>query len=120
MWHGGERRESREDVGSAPSVRIPYRVRRTEVRDPFDGHQLRMEFDVMRKDGAAPQDDSRRCVYTASRIVMSAHGVPGLLDQMTRLQAALTLPGGAEPQAAEPAPSRRGARRGWGVEGGAE
>ncbi|HEX4712838.1 hypothetical protein [Phenylobacterium sp.] len=56
----------------------------------FDGHQLRMEFDVMRKDGAAPQDDSRRCVYTASRIVMSAHGVPGLLDQMTRLQAALT------------------------------
>jgi hypothetical protein len=68
----------------------------------FDGHQLRMEFDVVRKDGAAPQDDSRLCVYTASRIVMSAHGVPGLLDQMTRLQAALSPCDGAEAGAVEP------------------
>lgn len=61
----------------------------------FDGHQLRMEFDVLRKDGAAPEDDARGWTYTASRIVMSAHGVPALLDQMTRLQAALASPGAA-------------------------
>jgi hypothetical protein len=69
----------------------------------FDGHQLRMEFDVVRKDGEAPQDDSRAWIYTASRIVMSAHGVPALLDQMARLQAALDAKptGGGE---AGPAP----------------
>jgi hypothetical protein len=74
----------------------------------YDGHQLRLEFDVVRKDGAAPEDDSRKWVYTASRIVMSAHGVPGLLDQMTRLQAALTSRAAAAPQAAEPVPQWKG------------
>nr|MEA2797743.1 hypothetical protein [Phenylobacterium sp.] len=68
----------------------------------YDGHVLRMEFDVVRKDGQAPEDDSRNWVYTASRIVMSAHGVPALLDQMSRLQAALAARAAAEPQAAEP------------------
>ena len=68
----------------------------------YDGHQLRMEFDVVRKDGQAPEDDSRNWVYTASRIVMSAHGVPALLDQMSRLQAALAPRAAPEPQAAEP------------------
>ena len=80
----------------------------------FDGHQLRMEFDVVRKDGAAPDDDSRRWVYTASRIVMSAHGVPALLDQMTRLQAALAPRGGAEPEAAEPVLQWKGREAGVG------
>jgi hypothetical protein len=68
----------------------------------YDGHQLRMEFDIVRKDGAAPEDDSRRWVYTASRIVMSAHGVPALLDQMARLQAAIAPRPAADPDAAEP------------------
>lgn len=71
----------------------------------FDGHQLRMEFDVVRKDAAAPQDDSRQWVYTASRLVMSAHGVAGLLDQMTRLKAALdpqAAPDAAQAREAEP------------------
>ncbi|WP_372785768.1 hypothetical protein [Phenylobacterium sp.] len=64
----------------------------------FDGHQLRMEFDVVRKDGAAPEDESRHWTYTASRLVMSAHGVPAMLDQMARLQAAIA------PRAAAAAP----------------
>jgi len=66
----------------------------------FDGHQLRLEFDVLRKDAAAPEDDSRRWVQTASRIVISAHGVPALLDQMARLRAALAARGA--PTTAEP------------------
>src|SRR5437879_3250901 len=74
----------------------------------YDGHQLRMEFDIVRKDAAAPDDDSRRWVYTASRIVMSAHGVPALLDQMSRLQA------GADPVRRGRA---RGRRAGAAVEG---
>jgi len=67
----------------------------------FDGHQLRLEFDVVRKDAAAPNDESRHWTYTASRIVMSAHGVPALLDQMARLQAALAERG-APPREPEP------------------
>ncbi|HEY8004172.1 MAG TPA: hypothetical protein VIE16_08090 [Phenylobacterium sp.] len=73
----------------------------------FDGHQLRMEFDVVRKDATAPEDDSRQWVYTASRLVMSAHGVAGLLDQMTRLKEALNPQGAAapaEPRDREPEP----------------
>jgi len=77
---------------------MPRRVDVSEVTEvfvdelrflTFDGHQLRMEFDVLRKDGGAPDDDSRAWTYTASRIVMSAHGVPALLDQMIRLNQAL-------------------------------
>jgi len=80
---------------------MPRRVDVSEVTEvfvdelrflTFDGHQLRMEFDVVRKDGGAPDDDSRAWTYTASRIVMSAHGVPAMLDQMMRLNRALTQP----------------------------
>jgi hypothetical protein len=77
---------------------LPRRVDVSEITEvfvdelrflTFDGHQLRMEFDVVRKDGGSPEDDSRAWTYTASRIVMSAHGVPALLDQMLRLNQAL-------------------------------
>jgi hypothetical protein len=61
----------------------------------FDGHQLRLEFDVVRKDGGAPEGEGATWAYAASRIVMSAHGVPALLDQMARLQAALEARGEA-------------------------
>ena len=103
-------------------TREPRRVDVAEVIEVFvdelrylnyDGHVLRMEFDVVRKDGQAPEDDSRNWVYTASRIVMSAHGVPGLLDQMARLQAALA-PRGGEPQAAEPVLQWKGREAGVG------
>jgi hypothetical protein len=91
---------------------MPRRVDVSEVTEvfvdelrflTFDGHQLRMEFDVVRKDGGAPDDDSRAWTYTASRIVMSAHGVPALLDQMMRLNQALSQRGEAGPAAPEPA-----------------
>ena len=37
----------------------------------FDGHQLRMEFDVLRRDAAsAGNDDTRQWAYTACRLVM--------------------------------------------------
>jgi hypothetical protein len=81
----------------------------------FDGHQLRLEFDVIRKDGASPEDESRHWAYTASRIVMSAHGVPALLDQMARLQAALSERGAAEPQALEAEPVLQWKGRGSGM-----
>ena len=102
---------------------MPRRVDVSEVTEvfvdelrflTFDGHQLRMEFDVLRKDGGAPDDDSRAWTYTASRIVMSAHGVPALLEQMMRLSQALSQRGEAGPATPEPAlqwkgetPSRR-------------
>ena len=90
---------------------LPRRVDVSEVTEvfvdelrflTFDGHQLRMEFDVLRKDGGAPEDESRAWTYTASRIVMSAHGVPALLDQMARLQQALTERGAVAPMPPEP------------------
>jgi hypothetical protein len=80
----------------------------------YDGHQLRLEFDVIRKDGGAPDDEGRLWAYTASRIVMSAHGVPALLDQMARLQSALAEREGGEGQRpqAEPVLQWKGRREG--------
>ena len=74
----------RVDVSEIPEVFVAEQRFLT-----FDGHQLRMEFDVVRKDGGSPEDDSRAWTYTASRIVMSAHGVPALIEQMIRLNQAL-------------------------------
>lgn len=54
----------------------------------FDGHQLRMEFDVIRRD-AASGEDARQWAYTACRLVLSANGVPDLIDQIGRLGEAL-------------------------------
>jgi hypothetical protein len=66
----------------------------------FDGHQLRLEFDVLRADATnAGGDDARQWAYTACRLVMSANGVGDLLDQMARLGEALRKDAktGAEP-----------------------
>jgi hypothetical protein len=48
----------------------------------FDGHVLKLEFDVLRHDPA--EGGGKGWLYTAARVVMSAGGVPDLLDQMTR------------------------------------
>jgi hypothetical protein len=99
----------RVDVAEIPEVFVDQLRYLT-----FDGHVLRMEFDVVRKDGAAPEDDSRNWLYTASRVVMSAHGVPALLDQMARLQAALAPHAAAEPQGTEPVLQWKGREAGVG------
>ena len=64
----------------------------------FDGHQLRMEFDVIRRDGASGET-ARQWAYTACRLVVSANGVPDLLDQMSRLSGALRNPQSGASQA---------------------
>jgi hypothetical protein len=91
------------DAGGLPIYRVmAFEAGRAWVAAAEGAPARAMPFDIVRKDGAAPEDDSRRWVYTASRIVMSAHGVPALLDQMARLQAAIAPRPAADPDAAEP------------------
>jgi len=48
----------------------------------FDGHVLKLEFDVLRHDPA--EGGGKGWLYTAARVAMSAEGLPDLLDQMAR------------------------------------
>ena len=78
-------------VAKRQAVSAPVHVDLPEVSEvyvdrlrglSFDGHVLKLEFDVLRHDPA--EGGGQGWLYTAARVVISAGGVPDLLDQMAR------------------------------------